>query len=320
VFAQNARVRVHPDVAEALAAGRPVVALESTIISHGLPRPQNLQIARDIEADVRASGATPATIAIVDGDPHIGLDDAALTRIATGDDVVKASVRDLATIAGRGGSAATTVASTAHLAARAGIAVFATGGLGGVHRQARESWDESADLYTLSRTPILVVCSGVKSILDVPATLERLETLNVGVLGYRTDRFPGFYLADSGHPLDWRVDSPAEVAAVLRARAELGTDGYGLLLANPIAAADALDADLHQRVLASALTAADAARVRGKDVTPFLLDHFHRETHGASLTANVALVRANARLAAEIAAEIAAQLTAELTDQDAEPR
>jgi pseudouridine-5'-phosphate glycosidase len=305
VFAQNARVRVHPDVAEALAARRPVVALESTIISHGLPRPQNLQIARDIEADVRTGGATPATIALVDGESHIGLDDAALTRIAIGDDVVKASVRDLATITARGGSAATTVASTAHLAARAGIAVFATGGLGGVHRQARESWDESADLYTLSRTPILVVCSGVKSILDVPATLERLETLNVGVLGYRTDRFPGFYLADSGHPLDWRVDSPAEVAAVLRARSELGTDGYGLLLANPIAAADELDADVHRRVLASALAAAQAAGVQGKDVTPFLLDHFHRETHGASLTANVALVRANARLAAEIAVQIA---------------
>ncbi|HEY3715325.1 MAG TPA: pseudouridine-5'-phosphate glycosidase [Jatrophihabitantaceae bacterium] len=298
-------MRVHPDVAEALAARRPVVALESTIISHGLPRPQNLQIARDIEADVRTGGATPATIALVDGESHIGLDDAALTRIAIGDDVVKASVRDLATITARGGSAATTVASTAHLAARAGIAVFATGGLGGVHRQARESWDESADLYTLSRTPILVVCSGVKSILDVPATLERLETLNVGVLGYRTDRFPGFYLADSGHPLDWRVDSPAEVAAVLRARSELGTDGYGLLLANPIAAADELDADVHRRVLASALAAAQAAGVQGKDVTPFLLDHFHRETHGASLTANVALVRANARLAAEIAVQIA---------------
>jgi len=320
VFAQNARVRVHPDVAEALAARRPVVALESTIISHGLPRPQNLQIARDIEADVRAGGATPATIAVVDGDPHIGLDDAALTRIAGGDDVVKASVRDLATIAGRGGSAATTVASTAHLAARAGIAVFATGGLGGVHRQARESWDESADLYTLSRTPILVVCSGVKSILDVPATLERLETLNVGVLGYRTDRFPGFYLADSGHPLDWRVDSPAEVAAVLRARTELGTDIYGLLLANPIAAADELDADLHERVLASALAAAEAAGVRGKDVTPFLLDHFHRETHGASLTANVALVRANARLAAEIAVQITASIAEYDAEYDVEPR
>jgi pseudouridine-5'-phosphate glycosidase len=304
VLAHNAVVRIHPEVADALASGHAVVALESTIISHGLPRPQNLQIARDIEADVRAAGATPATVAVVDGEPHVGLDDAALTRIATGDDVVKASLRDLATVAARGGSAATTVASTAHLAARAGIAVFATGGLGGVHRQARESWDESADLYTLSRTPILVVCSGVKSILDVPATLERLETLNVGVLGYRTDRFPGFYLADSGHPLDWRVDSPAEVAAVVRARHDLGTDGYGLVLANPIAAADELDPELHQRVLTSAIAAADAAGVRGKDVTPFLLDHFHRETHGASLTANVALVRANARLAAAVAVEL----------------
>ena len=304
MLAHNAVVRIHPEVADALASGHAVVALESTIISHGLPRPQNLQIARDIEADVRAAGATPATVAVVDGEPHVGLDDAALTRIATGDDVVKASLRDLATVAARGGSAATTVASTAHLATRAGIAVFATGGLGGVHRQARESWDESADLYTLSRTPILVVCSGVKSILDVPATLERLETLNVGVLGYRTGRFPGFYLADSGHPLDWRVDSPAEVAAVLRARHDLGTDGYGLVLANPIAAADELDPELHQRVLTSAIAAADAAGVRGKDVTPFLLDHFHRETHGASLTANVALVRANARLAAAIAVEL----------------
>ena len=304
MLAHNAVVRIHPEVADALSSGRAVVALESTIISHGLPRPQNLQIARDIEADVRAAGATPATVAIVDGEPHVGLDDAALTRIATGDDVVKASLRDLATVAARGGSAATTVASTAHLAARAGIAVFATGGLGGVHRQARESWDESADLYTLSRTPILVVCSGVKSILDVPATLERLETLNVGVLGYSTDRFPGFYLADSGHPLDWRVDSPAEVAAVVHARHDLGTDGYGLVLANPIATADELDPELHQRVLTSAIAAADAAGVRGKDVTPFLLDHFHRETHGASLTANVALVRANARLAAAIAVEL----------------
>jgi pseudouridine-5'-phosphate glycosidase len=305
VLAHNAIVRIHPDVADALASGRAVVALESTLISHGLPRPQNLQIARDIEADVRAAGAMPATVAVVDGEAHVGLDDEALTRIATGENVIKASLRDLATVAARGGCAATTVASTAHLAARAGIAVFATGGLGGVHREARESWDESADLYTLSRTPILVVCSGVKSILDVPATLERLETLNVGVLGYRTDQFPGFYLADSGYPLDWRVESPTDVAAVLRARHDLGADGYGLVLANPIAAADELDPVLHDRVLASARAAAEAAGVRGKEVTPFLLDHFHRETHGASLTANVALVRANARLAAAVAVAVA---------------
>ncbi|HEY7045600.1 MAG TPA: pseudouridine-5'-phosphate glycosidase [Jatrophihabitantaceae bacterium] len=297
-------MRIQPEVADALSSGRAVVALESTIISHGLPRPQNLQVARDIEADVRAAGAVPATVAVLAGEPHVGLDDDALTRIATDEGVVKASLRDLATVVAKGGSAATTVAATAHLAARAGIAVFATGGLGGVHREARDSWDESADLYTLSRTRILVVCSGVKSILDVPATLERLETLNVGVLGYRTDRFPGFYLVDSGYPLDRQVDSPAEVAAVVRARCELGTDGYGLVLANPIAAADQLDPDLHQRVLASALAAAETAGVRGKDVTPFLLDHFHRETHGASLEANIALVRANARLAGQIAGEI----------------
>ncbi len=296
---------VHPEVADALAAGAPVIALESTLISHGLPRPHNLRVARDVEADVRAAGAVPATIAILDGEARIGLDDAALTRIACDDSVVKASVRDLATVAARHGTAATTVASTAHLAAHAGIAVLATGGIGGVHRQARDSWDESADLYTLSRTPILVVCSGVKSILDVPATLERLETLNVAVLGYCTDRFPGFYLADSGHPLSWRVDTPAKVAAVLHARRALRTEGYGVVLANP--APEPLDATLHQRVLASALEAAQAAGVRGKGVTPFLLDHFHRETGGASLAANVALVRSNARLAAEVAVQLAEQ-------------
>jgi pseudouridylate synthase len=304
VLAHNATVRIHPEVADALASGRAVVALESTIISHGLPRPRNLQVARDLEADVRAAGAVPATIAIVDGVPCIGLNDVELRRIAGSDDVVKASVRDLASICARGRSAATTVASTAHLAVLSGISVFATGGLGGVHRQARESWDVSADLYTLSRTPIVVVCSGVKSILDVPATLERLETLNVGVLGYRTNRFPGFYLADSGCHLDWRVDSPAEVAAVVCARQELQTDQYGLVVANPIPATDEMDPELHHRVLASALAAAEAAGIRGKDVTPFLLDHIHRETDGASLAANVALVRANARLAAEIAAEL----------------
>jgi pseudouridine-5'-phosphate glycosidase len=299
-------VRIHPEVADALADARPVVALESTIISHGLPRPDNLDIAREIEAAVRSGGAVPATIAIVDGAARIGLDDDALARVAGDEDVVKVSVRDVGTVAARGGVGATTVASTAHLAARAGIAVFATGGLGGVHRGATETWDESADLTTLSRTPVLVVCAGVKSILDVAATLERLETLNVGVLGYRTDRFPGFYLRDSGHPLDWRVDSASEVAAVLRARVELGTDAYGLVLANPVAPQDELDRELHDRVLASGLAAASEAGVRGKDVTPFLLDWFHRETSGASLATNVALVLNNARLAAEVAAAVCA--------------
>jgi pseudouridine-5'-phosphate glycosidase len=288
-------VHVHPEVSDALAAGRPVVALESTIISHGLPRPDNLRVAREIEAAVRSGGAVPATIAIIDGEPHIGLDDDALRRVAESDTVVKVSVRDVAVLAARGGDGATTVASTAHLAAAVGISVFATGGLGGVHRDARDSWDESADLMTLSRTGVLVVCAGVKSILDVGATLERLESLNVGVIGYRTDRFPGFYLADSGHPVGWRVESPQQAADVLRARRRLGTDGYGLVLANPIAPAD-------ERVLAAALASAEATGVYGKDVTPFLLDYFHRETHGASLSANVALVLSNARLAAEIAA------------------
>jgi pseudouridine-5'-phosphate glycosidase len=298
-------VQIAPEVADALAEGRAVVALESTIISHGLPRPDNLRIARRIEDAVRAGGAVPATVAVVDGTVRIGLDDDALRRIADAEAVEKVSLRDLAALVARRGYGATTVASTAHLAALAGIAVFATGGLGGVHRGARDTWDESADLATLSRTRILVVCAGVKSILDVGATLERLETLNVGVLGYRTDRFPGFYRADSGHPVRWRVESPAEAAAVLRARDGLGLGGYGLLLANPIPAEAELDGALHDRVLSSGIDAAAAAGVRGKDVTPFLLDWFHRETHGASLAANVALVLANARLAAEVAAAYA---------------
>ncbi len=294
-------MQVHPEVAEALAAGRGVVALESTIISHGLPRPENLAVAGRIEQAVREAGAVPATVAVLDGQVQIGLDATALAAIAGSEQVAKVSVRDLATVAARGGLGATTVAATAHLAARAGIAVFATGGLGGVHRQARESWDESADLLTLSATPITVVCAGVKSILDVAATLERLESLNVAVLGYRTDAFPGFYLADSGYGLDWRVESAAEIAAVMAARAELGTDRYGLVVANPIPAADELDRSLHDRTLADGLAALSSAGVRGKGVTPFLLDFFHRRTEGASLTANIQLVLNNARLAAEIA-------------------
>lgn len=296
-------MQLHPEVESALRHGDAVVALESTIISHGLPRPQNLRIAREIEQAVRDAGAVPATIAIVDGQARIGLDDAALAVIATSEDVVKVSVRDIATIAARRGTGATTVASTAHLAARAGIAVFATGGLGGVHREARDSWDESADLTTLSRTPITVVCAGVKSILDVAATLERLETLNIGVIGYGTSAFPGFYLADSGYRLDWQVSSPREVADILRCRDELGTDAFGLVIANPIPLADQLDPALHDRTLAAGLAALATEQVRGKEVTPFLLEFFHRETHGASLAANITLVLNNARVAAEIAVE-----------------
>jgi pseudouridylate synthase len=292
---------VLPEVADALAAGRPVVALESTIISHGLPRPDNLRIAREIEHAVRRGGAVPATIALVDGHARVGLDDTALERIASSDDVVKVSTRDLAVVAARAGTGATTVAATSHLASAAGIRVFATGGLGGVHRDARATWDESADLEALAGTDITVVCAGVKSILDVAATLERLETLGVTVLGYRTSAFPGFYLTDSGHSLDWRVESPAEVAAVMSARRDLGTAGSGVVVANPLPVDEQLDPTLHERLLHDGLAAAVANHVRGKEVTPFLLEFFHRESKGASLEANIRIVLHNAELAARIA-------------------
>jgi pseudouridylate synthase len=294
-------VIVDPEVAEALRAGRGVVALESTLIAHGLPAPDNLRVAREAEAAVRGAGAVPATIAVVGGVVRIGLDDPALEAIALSGDVVKAGVRDLAPAVARGIDAATTVASTAHLAARAGIRVFATGGLGGVHRGARETWDESADLTTLAQTAIVVVCAGVKSILDVAATLERLETLNVTVAGFRTDAFPGFYLSDSGHPVPWRVETPADVAAMMRARDDLGLGARAIVIANPLPPDRQLDPALHDRVLRESLEAAAAAGVHGRDVTPFLLDRFHRETGGASLDANVRLVLRNAALAGEIA-------------------
>jgi pseudouridylate synthase len=297
-------IKTAPEVADALAAGAPVVALESTLIAHGLPRPGNAEVAREVEAAVREAGAVPATIALIDGVVRVGLDDAALAAIATRDDVAKCSARDLPLAMARGATGATTVAATAHLAARAGIALFATGGLGGVHREARETWDESADLVALSRTGICVVCAGVKSILDVPATLERLETLGVGVAGYGTDRFPGFYLADSGHPVSWRLDIPEQVAGALRARDALGLDS-ALVIANPLPVAEQLDPDLHARVLAEALAAAEHEGVRGRDVTPFLLARFHAETEGESLRANIRLVLANARLAARIAVALA---------------
>jgi pseudouridine-5'-phosphate glycosidase len=295
-------ITTHPEVAEALASGRPVVALESTIISHGLPRTDNLRIAREIEAAVRAGGAVPATIALVRGRARVGLDDAALEQIATSEGVVKLSTRDLATVAARGGNGATTVAATAHLASQVGIDVFATGGLGGVHRQARDTWDESADLVALGSLPITVVCAGVKSILDVGATLERLETLGVAVLGFGTDAFPGFYLHDSGHRVDWCVDTPEQVADVMHAREALGTARRALVVANPLPESEQVDPVLHERLLKAGLAAATAARVHGKDVTPFLLDFFHRESHGVSLEANIRIVLRNAALAAQIAA------------------
>jgi pseudouridylate synthase len=298
-------MRIVPEVAEALAGGRPVVSLESTLISHGLPRPRNLAVAREVEGAVRSAGATPATIAVVGGEASVGLDEEALELIAAADGVVKCGVRDLAPLAARGGHGATTVAATVHLAARAGIRLFATGGLGGVHRDAQESWDVSADLDTLGRTDVVVVCSGVKSILDVAATLERLETLNVTVLGFGTDAFPGFYLTDSGHPVPWRVDSLDEVVAVVRARDDVGVEDRAVVVANPLPAEEQLDPALHDEVLAAGLAGARREGVTGKDVTPYLLDWFHRETGGASLEANVGIVLRNAELAGRIAVALA---------------
>ena len=277
-----------------------MVALESTIIAHGLPRPDNLRVAREIEDAVRSHGAVPATIAVLSGDVVVGLDDDALNTLASADDVAKCGVRDLAPAVAAGAHGATTVAATSHIAALAGIRVFATGGLGGVHRGARDSFDESADLSTLARVGICVVCAGVKSILDIPATLERLETLNVTVLGYRTNTFPAFYLNDSGLPVGWRVETPAEAAAVLRSREALQVPG-AVVVANPLPEDEQVDPALHDRVLREGLEAAAAQGVAGRDVTPFLLERFHSQTGGESLRANVQLVLRNAALAAEIA-------------------
>ncbi|MGV9276303.1 pseudouridine-5'-phosphate glycosidase [Streptomyces griseosporeus] len=295
-------LKVSQEVREAIEAGRPVVALESTIIAHGLPRPRNLQVAQELEAAVRGEGAVPATIAVLDGRPHIGLDKEQLERIANEEGIRKLGHRDLPLAVASGASGATTVSATAQLAALAGVRVFATGGLGGVHRQWTVTQDESADLGLLARTRITVVCAGVKSILDVPATLQRLETLGVAVAGYGTDRFPGFYLSDSGHPVDWRLDTPQQVAEVMRAQDALGGAESALIVANPVPEAEQLDPEVHARVLADALRACEEQGVRGQAVTPFLLDHLVRHTDGASLSANLAAVRGNVRLAGRIAA------------------
>ena len=288
-----------PEVAAALASNSPIVALESTIISHGLPRPSNLNVAREVEAIVREHGATPATIAILDGVVHIGLTDEQLVAIANRDDISKASSRDLAVVVASQKSAATTVAATAHLAAQAGIKVFATGGLGGVHRGANESFDESADLTALSTLDITVVCAGVKSILDVGATLERLETLAIGLVGYKTTAFPGFYLTDSGFTIEHRVDSAADIAAVIKARESVGTNGAALLVANTVA--KEMNRAKHDQILATGLTKAEAAHITGKDVTPFLLEHFHTTSEGESLSVNIEIIKSNSALAADIA-------------------
>lgn len=302
----NETPTVRAEVAEALDRGGAVVALESTLISHGLPRPDNLRLAREVEGLVREEGAIPATVGMIGGAPKVGLEAHELELLANEDGVPKLSARDLAIAAAKGSHGATTVAATAHLAALAGIEVFATGGLGGVHREARESWDVSADLMTLARTPVAVVCSGVKSILDVPATLEALETFGVPVAGFRTLRFPGFYLTDSGSPLDWSLESEAEAARVVDALREIGPEGSGIVIANPIPEPVQLDPDLHDRVLDAALDELKRRNLRGKAVTPFLLNRFQRETRGESLEVNKEIIRNNARLAARISVSLAA--------------
>ncbi|HEX3647355.1 MAG TPA: pseudouridine-5'-phosphate glycosidase [Pseudonocardiaceae bacterium] len=292
--------RVSEEVAEAVATGRAVVALESTLLAHGLPPGRNERVGRRLESTVRAHGAVPATIAVLDGTPVIGLSEAELARVCDpAYELVKLSHRDLGPATALGRSGATTVAATATLAAARGIRLFATVGLGGVHRGARDSWDVSADLDALATTPIMVVCSGVKSVLDIAATLELLETRSVPVLGHATDRFPAFYLRDSGFDAPWRVAGPAEAAAVFAAHRDY-SDG-GVVLANPVPAEHELDPDLHERLLTEGLAYLAEAGIRGKDVTPAMLDHFHTASGGASIDTNEELVVANAALAADVA-------------------
>ncbi len=285
------------EVAAAIESKKPIVALESTIISHGLPRPRNLIVAQEVEEIIRAAGAVPATIAIIDGEIHVGLEANELDRIANEDGVVKASTRDLAVLAATKKSAATTVAATAHIAAMAGISVFATGGLGGVHRG--DGFDESADLRGLSITPVVIVCAGVKSILNVEATLERLETLAVPVLGYKTNKFPGFYLTESGFEIEHRVESALDIAAIWNQRSSVQTAETAVIVTNPVKVE--LDRSLHDKLLADGLAAATASHITGKAVTPFLLEYFHRVSEGKSLDVNVEIIKSNSRLAAEIA-------------------
>jgi pseudouridine-5'-phosphate glycosidase len=296
-------IQYSAEVSAALSSGTPIVALESTIISHGLPRPSNLVVAQEVEEIVRAHGATPATIAILNGVVHIGLEPEQLSEIANRDDISKASIRDLAMISALGLSAATTVAATSHIANLAGITVFATGGLGGVHRGAQESYDESADLGALGKLDIAIVCAGVKSILDVGATLERLESLSIGLVGYKTNAFPGFYLTDSGFTLEHRVESATEIAAIIKARRELKTNSTSLVIANPVK--EEMDRTRHDAILASGLAGASAQGISGKDVTPFLLEHFHTASQGESLKVNIEIIKSNSALAADIAVALA---------------
>jgi pseudouridine-5'-phosphate glycosidase len=299
-------VEVSPRVSAALAAGEPVVALESTIISHGLPRPGNLAAAQRFEQILQQHNVTPATIALIDGVPKVGLDAKDLERIAADESVVKVGSRDIAIAMARKVTGGTTVAATSVLAARAGLRVFATGGLGGVHRGAAETFDESADLTVLSRTPITVVSAGVKSILDIPATLERLETLSVAVVGYQTSRFPAFWLSDSGYDLDWRVDSADEIADIMAARDAFG-EPSALLVANPLPTALQLDPGVLDDAMGEALALASEQGIRGKAVSPFLLDRIQQVTGGVSVDVNLNIARGNIELAGQIATSWAAR-------------
>ena len=292
---------VHSEpVARALDAGDPVVALESTIITHGLTRPENLEAAREFERTVAERGAVPATIAMLDGVPHIGLEDDELARLAQSEAVLKLSARDLPVAMAKGATGGTTVAATTLLASRAGIRVFATGGIGGVHRGAGTTFDESPDLGILGSCPITVVSGGVKSILDIGATLERLETLSVTVLVFGSERFPAFYLTDSGYTVEQSVSTAEEIAEIMRAARSLGRES-GILVANPLPESAQLDPALHDRLLAEALDAADAGSIRGKEITPFLLDYIHQHTERTSVAVNLEIVRGNCRLGADIA-------------------
>jgi pseudouridine-5'-phosphate glycosidase len=294
---------IHPSVEKALKKGKPVVALESTIISHGLPRPRNFQAAKEFEQILLDQGVTPATIAVIEGVPTVGLKEEELNLIAN-TDIPKASVRDLAILSAKKLSGATTVAATAHIAARAGVQVFATGGLGGVHRGAIETFDESADITTLANTPIAVVSAGVKSVLDIAATLERLETLSISVVGYKTKIFPSFWLPESDYTLDWQADSAEEIAQIIKAQRKQNTNS-ALVVANPVPKDQAWDKQEHDQVLAKAFQAAEQASVRGKAVTPFLLQYIVEASGGRSLEVNLSLAKNNVRLAGEIAKALA---------------
>lgn len=294
-------IRISTEVRDALAEGRPVVALESTIFTHGLPRPRNLEVALEGEAIVRDAGAVPATIGVFHGESVVGLSEDEITELSKEDGLLKASIRELAYAKVKGLSAGTTIAATAYLANRAGIDVFATGGLGGVHHGAEKTFDESADLVAMSRTSFVLVSSGAKAILDIAATLERFETLSVPVVGYRTNSYPGFYVQESGYTLNQRVDSPQEVAAMLREQRALGMTS-GINLANPVPGDEQLDPEGLDAILEQAWADAEKDGISGQASTPYLLDYIRRATNDRSLDANVALYRNNIKLAAQVAA------------------